>query len=113
MLMRRFIVCLFCLILPCSALAATEIEISSPGEQSIPLALTRLLPDKSQVSLQVAEEFNEALGADLDLSGLFRFVAPESFLDDAEHIGLYSTQVNYPQWRLLGSETLIKKERLK
>ena len=83
MLMRWFIVCLFCFVLPLSALAATEIEISSPGEQSIPLALTRLLPNKGPESAQISGEFNEVLDADLDLSGLFRFVDPEAFLDDA------------------------------
>ena len=108
MLMRWFMICLFCLVLPWSALAATEIEISSPGEQSIPLALTLLLPNKGPESAQISGEFNEVLDADLDLSGLFRFVDPEAFLDDAQRIGLYSIQVDFPQWRLLGSETLIK-----
>ena len=108
MLLRLFMVFLLCSALPWSALAATEIEISSPGEQSIPLALTTFLPDKGPQSDQVAGELNEVLVADLDLSGLFRFVEPEAFLDDANHIGLNSTQVNFPQWRLLGAETLIK-----
>lgn len=108
MLLRWFMVFLLCCLAPWSALAATEIEISSPGEQSIPLALTNLLPKESSPSAQVVEEFNEVLEADLDLSGLFRFVDADAFLDDADHIGLYSTQVNFPQWRMLGSETLIK-----
>ena len=108
MLLRWTVVVLICCALPWSALAATEIEISSPGEQSIPLALTTFLPNEGAPSAQVASELNEVLVADLDLSGLFRFVAPEAFLDDAKLIGLYSTQVNFPQWRMLGSETLIK-----
>jgi len=91
-----------------SAFAATEIEITSPGEQSIPLALVPFLPSTEVLSSQVAEEFDEVLAGDLDLSGLFRFVNPASFLDDAGRVGLYSTQVNFSQWRLLGSETLIK-----
>ncbi len=108
MLLRWFMVFLFCGLLPWSVMAATEIEISSPGEQSIPLALTNLLPKESSPSTRVAGEFNEVLLADLDLSGLFRFIAPAAFLDDAGNIGLYSTQVDFPQWRMLGSETLIK-----
>ena len=108
MLLRCMTVVFLFLALPCTALAATEIEISSPGEQSIPLGLTKLLPDEGTRSTRIAAEFDEVLGADLDLSGLFRFVDPQSFLDDAGHIGLFSTQVNFPQWRLLGAETLIK-----
>ena len=108
MLLRCFMVFLISLALPWSSLAATQIEISAPGEQSIPLALTSFLPDKGPQSEKIGGEFNEVLLADLDLSGLFRFVAPEAFLDDADRIGLFSTQVNFPQWRLLGAETLIK-----
>jgi TolB protein len=108
MLLRCLTAVLICLTLPCTALAATEIEISSPGEQSIPLGLTKLLPDEGTRSAVIADEFDEVLSADLDLSGLFRFVDPQSFLDDAGRIGLFSTQVNFPQWRLLGAETLIK-----
>ena len=108
MLLRWLAAALLCLVLPHTALAATEIEISSPGEQSIPLGLTKFLPDQGARSDRIADEFNEVLVADLDLSGLFRFVDPQSFLDDAGRIGLFSNQVNFPQWRLLGSETLIK-----
>ena len=107
-MLRWFVVFVFCLTLPWSVFAATEIEISAPGEQSIPLALTEFLQDGGALSRQTAEELNEALSADLDLSGLFRFVDPAAFLDDARKQGLYSTQVNFPQWRLLGAETLIK-----
>ncbi|MEJ2490689.1 MAG: Tol-Pal system beta propeller repeat protein TolB [Desulfuromonadales bacterium] len=99
---------LFTIVLPGISFAATEIEISAPGEQTIPLALTRLLPDQQTPVADLAEDFDEVLIADLDLSGLFRFVDPASFLDDAGRIGLFSTQVNFAQWRLLGAETLIK-----
>ena len=98
------------LLLLCSATAwaATEIEISAPGEQSVPLALVSFIPQRGPQAEQIAAELNEVLNADLDLAGMFRFVDPDSFLDDAKSIGLYSTQVDFAQWRLLGAETLIK-----
>ena len=101
MLLRCLAVIFLCLALPCTALAATEIEISSPGEQTIPLGLTKLLSEQGTRADRIADEFDEVLGADLDLSGLFRFVDPQSFLDDAGRVGLFSNQVNFPQWRLL------------
>ncbi|NIQ11167.1 MAG: Tol-Pal system beta propeller repeat protein TolB, partial [Gammaproteobacteria bacterium] len=107
-MLRWLFATLICIALPCTSLAATEIEISAPGEQSIPLALTKFLPDQGTTSADVAGELDEVLDADLDLSGLFRFVDPAAFLDDAKKIGLYSTQVNFSQWRLLGAEALIK-----
>ena len=59
MLLRCLTAVLLCLALPCAVLAATEIEISSPGEQSIPLGLTKLLPDEGTRSAGIADEFDE------------------------------------------------------
>ena len=61
MLLRWLVAVLLCLALPRTALAATEIEISSPGEQSIPLGLTKFLPDEGVRSDRLADEFNEVL----------------------------------------------------
>jgi TolB protein len=108
MLLRWMILLMAVLALPLTVMAATEIEISSPGEQTIPLALTQFLPDQGPQSTRVAAELNEVLVADLDLSGLFRFVDPAAFLSDAGRISLSSSQVDFPQWRLLGAESLIK-----
>ncbi len=89
------------------ALAATRFEISSPGEQAIPLALTRLVPMASPQA-GVAEEFNQVLLGDLDMSGLFDPVDPASFLSDATKLGLKRTDIDFYQWRVLGAEALIK-----
>ena len=97
---------LIALVLSKPALAA-DIEISAPGEQSIPLALTRLLSTDG-ASREAAEQFHQTLEGDLSFSGFFRFIRPEAFLDDAQKPGLYTTQVNFAQWRLLGADTLIK-----
>lgn len=88
--------------------AAADIEITAPGEQTLPLALTRFLPQDSAPVPAVAEQLHEVLAADLDLAGIFRFIDPAAFLDDAGRLGLFSTQVAFDQWRLLGAEALIK-----
>lgn len=104
---RNLMVLLWLLLAPFAALAA-EIEITAPGQQAIPLALTRFLPQEGAAQPVVADELNAALSADLDLTGLFSFLDPQAFLDDAGKLGLFSTQVNFDQWRLLGAEVLIK-----
>ncbi|MDT8442171.1 MAG: Tol-Pal system beta propeller repeat protein TolB [Desulfuromonadales bacterium] len=96
---------LFCL---GSSAWAAQIEISAPGEQTIPLALTRFIAENDSDQNDAAEQLYQALENDLDLSGLFRFISPQAFLDDAAKPGLYSTQVNFAQWRLLGADTLVK-----
>ncbi|TLM66580.1 MAG: Tol-Pal system beta propeller repeat protein TolB [Deltaproteobacteria bacterium] len=98
---------LLCL-LPAAPAAGAEIEISAPGQQAIPLALTRFLPQEGGAVPAVAEELEAVLAADLDLAGLFRFLDRQVFLDDAGKVGLFSTQVDFGQWQLLGAEVLIK-----
>jgi TolB protein len=89
-------------------LPAAQIEISAPGQQTLPMALTRFLPQDGAAVPAVADELQEVLRADLDLAGLFRFVDPAAFLDDAGKVGLFSTQVDFSQWQLLGAEVLVK-----
>ncbi|NIQ97225.1 MAG: Tol-Pal system beta propeller repeat protein TolB, partial [Desulfuromonadales bacterium] len=88
--------------------AVAQLEISSPGQQAIPLALTRFLPLEEDVRPEIAAEINEVLEGDLGFSGLFDLVDPEAFLSDADKIGLLSIDVNFSQWRLLGAEALVK-----
>jgi TolB protein len=88
---------------------AARIEISAPGEQTIPLAITRLLPmGIGNTQPAVATEVQEVLEGDLDLSGLFDFVDPAAFLSDAGKLGLRRNEVDFYQWRMLGAEALIK-----
>ena len=97
---------LFALLLPLSA-EAVRIEISAPGEQTIPLALTRFLP-MGKAAADSASEIDAVLSADLDLSGLFELADRAAFLSDAEELGLHSTQVDFAQWRLLGVDAVVK-----
>ena len=108
MRLRKLLLCLTLVVGWTTAAGAAELEISAPGERSIPLAQTLLLPQGGAPAPAVAAAFNEALAADLDLAGLFRNIDPAAFLGDAGKIGLFSTEVDFDQWRLLGAEVLIK-----
>jgi len=88
--------------------ALAQIEISAPGQQAIPLAVTRFLPLDGAVRPEIASEVAGVLEADLDLSGIFRLIDQAAFLSDALKPGLNSTQVDFGQWRLLGAEAVIK-----
>jgi TolB protein len=103
----RLIVILVCSVGFHSTALAREIVITTPGKQAIPLALTHVLPYDTK-HFEVEKTVDDVLSADLDLSGLFELVDPAAFLDDARQIGVTSTQVNFPQWRLLGAQVLIK-----
>ncbi len=93
----------------CSPAVAARIEISSPGEQTIPLAMTRLLPmGVGGAHPAVAAEFQQVLQGDLELSGLFDLTDPAAFLSDADKLGLRRNEIDFFQWRMLGAEGLIK-----
>jgi len=92
-----------------SVAIAARIEISAPGEQTIPLAITRLLPmGVGSAYPAVAAEFQQVLQGDLELSGLFDPVDPGAFLSDAGRLGLRRNEIDFYQWRMLGAEALIK-----
>lgn len=101
------LITVFCLFLLSGPVAA-QIEIRAPGQQTIPLAITPLLPLDGVSQPDVPREINDVLNWDLDLSGLFSMVNPDSFLSDANRLGLTSSAVDFPQWRLLGANVLIK-----
>lgn len=86
---------------------AKEIVINSPGHQSIPLAQVQLLPTATS-DKHLAETIHAVLHNDLDLTGLFEFVSEKAFLDDATRITPNSVDVNFPQWRMLGAQLLLK-----
>jgi len=86
---------------------AKEIVINTPGRQTIPLAQTRPLP-QAQADKTLEKTVYQVLRNDLDLSGLFEFVAEKAFLDDATKITPNSVDVNFPQWRLLGAQLVLK-----
>ena len=103
----RLFALLSLLLLLLAAPAAAEIEIRAPGQQTISLASTRLLP-QGIVPAQLIDDFDQSLSEVLEMSGLFSMVAPASFLSDARKVGLSSSQVDFGQWRLLGADVVVK-----
>ena len=86
---------------------AKEIVITTPGRQTIPLAHAPILAISAE-DAALAQTFHDVLQGDLDLSGLFEFVAEGAFLDDAQNDDLNSTDINFAQWRMLGAQVLLK-----
>jgi len=86
---------------------AKEIVITTPGRQTIPLAHAPILAISAEDGA-LAQTFHDVLQGDLDLSGLFEFVAEGAFLDDAQNDDLNSTDINFAQWRMLGAQVLLK-----
>lgn len=88
--------------------ARAEIVISGPGQQTIPLAIAPSLPLSAASLPAIGIAFNETLHNDLLQSGIFDLADPASFLDDAAKPGLNSTEIDFPQWRALTVDILVK-----
>ncbi len=106
--MRYFLFAFLTLCVASTPVVAAPIEIRAPGQRTISLALTSFLPQGGLIGADIANEINEILTFDLELTGLFSFVDPGAFLSDAQRLGLTSAEVDFNQWQLLGSEVLIK-----
>jgi TolB protein len=106
--MFRFATMLFALFCLTTTAALAQIEVRAPGQQTVAVANTRLLPLSGTPLPAVATELHDVLAYDLEQAGLFRQLDPASFLDDARKPGLTSTQVDFNQWALLGAEILVK-----
>ena len=92
MVLRGLLIIAWWCVLLSTALA--EIEVSAPGQQQIPLALTRFLPMSGEIDKGLADEVHEALSYDFDLAGMFEFVDPRAFLGDAgSHLVGYAMAV--------------------
>lgn len=106
-MMPRFLLSV-CFVLLLSLPAWGAIEVSAPGQQQIPLAMTSLLPIGGSNDPALVKEFKQVLSWDLELTGLFSPVDPRAFLADAGKLGLLSIDVDFAEWRMLGAEMLIK-----
>ena len=106
-MLRNLLLVILLLMIYCSS-AVAAVEISSPGKQQIPLALTQFMSMDGGADPAMINEFSAVLAADLELSGLFALIDPRAFLADSRKLGLLSIDVDFAEWRLLGAESLIK-----
>ncbi len=103
-----FIAFLFCLAWSGSVQAQrVYLDITGPGFQRIPIAI----PDfKMQTSEQpqLAREMGATLANALEISGVFTPLDPKGFLQDPQAIGMNAGEINFPEWRKLGADYLVR-----
>ncbi|MFA5700684.1 MAG: Tol-Pal system beta propeller repeat protein TolB [Desulfuromonas sp.] len=98
---------LACLLCPAEGLLAADIVITTPGRSAIPIAQPTFVA-LGAADPQIERSIDEVLAQDLDLTGMFEYVERNSYLDDASRLALTSAEVNFPQWKLLGADLLLK-----
>ena len=85
------------------------IDINSPLQQKIPIAIPSFRYESGEAANKpMAEKLAEMLSNGLDFSGLFSILDPAVFLQDPERMGVEKEEIKFPEWRFLGADLLVR-----
>src|SRR3972149_4747465 len=91
--------------------AAAQVRgtIFGPGVRQYPIALS-VLKDLSPGSMPGAPStaFVDILGRDLELSGLFRIIPRDAYIEPADTSGVTEETINFDNWSVIGALALVK-----
>ncbi len=77
-------------------------RISKPGQDRVPIAIVPLAPiGGDDASLE--NEFGRVLGGDLDISGMFRIIPTEAYIQGVPEGPLGIERVNFLSWQTVGA----------
>lgn len=89
--------------------AITEIEVTRGRRVLYPMAVPDVLPPMAGgEDEKVAKQATDALRLDLEISGYFDLLSPQSFLHDWRAEGLSPGSINFKQWFNVGAQSLIR-----
>lgn len=94
--------------MPFAARAQIKMQIIGPGSQLSPIAVSPLKNLDGDDHHGVSSEFDSILSRDLDLSGYFRLISPDAFIEDAQTSGYDLGQFNFADWRSINAHFLVK-----
>jgi TolB protein len=86
--------------------AQTRSTIVGPGVKRYPIALAPLKPVAG--SAPADGRFEQVLGRDLELSGIFRVIPPDTYIDDAQSSGVTAETINFDNWSVIGALAVLK-----
>lgn len=85
------------------ATAQVRSTIIGPGVKRFPIAVPPL-----QAGAGASDQFARVLSRDLDLSGLFRIIPSDTYIDDAQTGGVTAESINFDNWSVIGALALVK-----
>jgi len=103
------IICLLLMGVVGNLAAKVYIYIDAPGTTKFPIAI----PDFKNVgsvpdTRHVAGSLAAVITQDLEISGLFKLIDPDAFLENPDHAGVTGSHINWSDWSSIGAEALIK-----
>lgn len=96
------------LLLPLAFVRPVEAQVRStivgPGSTRYPIAVAPL----KQITAGAGARFSEVLTRDLELSGLFRVLPRDTYIDDPQTSGVTAEAINFDNWSVIGALALVK-----
>ncbi len=83
------------------------IDITKPSFARLPIAVP-YFKREGTLRPELSRKMAERLAADLDFSGIFRPLDPRGFLGDPQSLGMAGKEINFPQWRRMGADFLVR-----
>jgi len=92
-----------------AACAKVYIDINSPAFQKFPVAI----PEFKNLGHTEPEEdlsawFTDQLSRILKITGFFKIISPDAFLEDPDSAGITIREIDFSNWSSIGSDFLIK-----
>jgi TolB protein len=95
---------------PRAGLSRIYIDIHSPTQGKIPIAIPAFQQEEAEAGNHAAlqREPAQILSEALAFSGLFEVLNPAVFLQKPEEMGVELEEIKFPEWRFLGADLLVR-----
>jgi TolB protein len=87
------------------SLAQVRSTIIGPGVKRFPIAVS---PLKEAAGPGAGDQFARVLSRDLELSGLFRVIPSDTYLENPQTSGVSADAINFDNWSVIGALALVK-----
>lgn len=103
--MWRLMLTIACLLWFSTASAQVRSTIIGPGVKRYAVAVS---PFKDLGGARSDGQFVQTLGRDLELSGLFRVIPRDTYLEDPQTSGVTAESINFDNWSVVGALAVVK-----
>ena len=89
--------------------ARVYIDIETPSLSRLPIAVCDFKnTENSSYNQELGKEIAGIITNDLRISGFFRIIDPQSFIEDPQASGINRDKINFSSWSLIGAYVLVK-----
>jgi TolB protein len=92
----------------CAVCAQIKMEIVGPGSKRFPIAVSALKNLRGDDDHAISGEFDEVVLRDLQLSGFFKVIPTQAYIEDAQQSGYRLGEFNFGDWSSINAQFLVK-----